>query len=157
MEFPGSKFQLCVLHTVRNSLKKVRKTDREAVAEDLKKIYKAKTKEEARKALQAFKNKWKKYPEVARKWEENFNVLTTFMDYPEEIKPYIYTTNMLERLIKEVKRRVKVIEVFSTPESAYKIIYLVLAEMNERYEKTRLIGFVQLKQEEGLVFNGRHN
>ncbi len=145
MEFPGSKFQLCVLHTVRNSIKKVRKTDREAVAEDLKKIYKAKTREEARKALQAFKSKWKKYPEVVRKWEENFNVLTTFMEYPEEIRPYVYTTNMLERLIKEVKRRVKVIEVFSTPESAYKIIYLVLAEMNERYEKTRLIGFVQLK------------
>ena len=79
------------------------------------------------------------------------------MDYPEEIRPYVYTTNMLERLMKEVKRRVKVIEVFSTPESAYKIIYLVLAEMNERYEKTRLIGFVQLKQEEGLVFNGRHS
>ena len=79
------------------------------------------------------------------------------MDYPEEIRSYIYTTNMLERLIKEVKRRVKVIEVFSTPESAYKIIYFVLAEMNERYEKTRLIGFVQLKQEEGLVFNGGHN
>ncbi len=111
MEFPGSKFQLCVLHTVRNSLKKVRKTDREAVAEDLKKIYRAKTREEARKALQTFKGKWKMYPEVARKWEENFNVLITFMDYPEEIKPYIYTTNMLERLMKEVKRRVKVIEV----------------------------------------------
>jgi len=157
MEFPGSKFQLCVLHTVRNSIKKVRRTDREAVAEDLKKIYRAKTREEARKALQAFKSRWRKYPEIARKWEESFGILTTFMDYPEEIRSYIYTTNMLERLIKEVKRRVKVIEVFSTPESAYKIIYLVLAEMNERYEKTRLIGFVQLKQEEGLVFNGGHN
>ncbi|BAT71784.1 transposase IS654 family [Thermosulfidibacter takaii ABI70S6] len=157
LEFPGSKFQLCVLHTVRNSLRKVRRADREAVAEDLKKIYKAKTKEEARKALQAFKGKWRRYPEVARKWEGNFNILTTFMDYPEEIKPYIYTTNMLERLMKEVKRRVKVIEVFSTPESAYKIIYLVLAEMNERYERTRLIGFASLNQEEGLVFNSGHN
>ena len=81
-------------------------------------------------------------------------------DYPEEIRPYIYTTNMLERLMKEIKRRVKVIEVFSTPESAYKVIYLVLAEMNERYGKTRLIGFSQLKAEkqgEGLVFNSRHN
>ena len=158
IEFPGSKFQLCVLHTVRNSLKKARRADREAVAEDLKKIYKAKTEEEARKALQVFKSKWRKYPEVVRKWEENFNLLTTtFMDYPEEIRPYVYTTNMLERLIKEVKRRVEVIEAFSTPESAYKIIYLVLAEMNERYGKTRLIGFAQLKQEEGLVFNGRHS
>ncbi len=127
MEFPGSKFQLCVLHTVRGSMKRVRRTDREAVAEDLKKIYRAKTKEKARKALQAFRHKWRKYPEVAKKWEENFNALTTFMDYPEQIRPYIYTTNMLERLMKEVKRRVKVIEVFSTPESAYKIIYLVLA------------------------------
>ena len=157
MEFPGSNFQLCVLHTIRNSLKKVRKAYREAVAEDLKKIYKAKTKEEARKALQAFKSRWRKYPEVVKKWEENFNVLTTFMDYPEEIRPYIYTTNMLERLMKEVKRRVKVIEVFSTPESAYKAIYLVLAEMNERYERTKLIGFALLNQEEGLAFNGRHN
>ena len=158
MEFPGSKFQLCVLHTVRNSMKKVRKTDREAVAEDLKKIYRAKNKEEARKALQAFKHKWRKYPEVVKSWEENFNILTTFMEYPERIKPYIYTTNMLERLMKELKRRIKVIEVFSTPESAYKIIYLVLAEMNEKYKKTRLIGFVQLNnQEEGLVFSGGHN
>ena len=47
---------------------------------------------------------------------------------------------------------------FSTPESAYKIIYLVLAEMNEKYEKTRLIGFVQLNnKEEGLVLSDRHN
>ena len=59
--------------------------------------------------------------------------------------------------MKEVKRRVKVIEVFSTPESAYKIIYLVLAEMNERYERTKLIGFALLNQEEGLVFSDRHS
>ena len=37
------------------------------------------------------------------------------MEYPEEIRPYVYTTNMLERLIKEVKRRDKVIEVRWSP------------------------------------------
>jgi putative transposase len=66
-EFPGSKFQLCVLHTVRGSMKKVRKADREAVAEDLKKIYRAKNKEEARKALQLVKAKWKRYPELVKR------------------------------------------------------------------------------------------
>ena len=146
MEFPRSRFQLCMLHTVRSCMKKVRKADREAVAEDMRKIYKAKTREKVRKVLKIFKAKWRKYPEVVKKWEESFNILSTFMECPEEIRSYLYTTNMLERLMKEIKRRVKVIEVFSTPESAYKVIYLVLIDINESYKKIRLIGFSQLQQ-----------
>ena len=141
-EFPGSKFQLCVLHAVKGSLKKVRKRDREAVAESLKTIYRASSKEEARQALINFKQKWSKiYPEVVKRWEENFNNLTTFMDYPEEIRKFIYTTNQLERLMKEIKRRTKVIEVFSGLEAVCKVVYLVLLHINEKYERKSLPGF----------------
>jgi putative transposase len=141
-EFPGSKFQLCVLHAVKGSLKKVRKRNREAVAESLKAIYRASSREEARKALLELKAQWAKtYPEVVEKWEENFNNLTTFMQYPKGIRQFIYTTNQLERLMKEIKRRTKVIEVFSGPESAYKVVYLVLSQMNERYGRKSLPGF----------------
>jgi transposase-like protein len=66
--------QACVLHTVQGSLKKVRKRDREAVAESFKAIYRASSREEARKALLELKAQWTKtYPEVVKRWEENFN------------------------------------------------------------------------------------
>jgi len=152
-EFAGSKFQRCVLHAVRGSLNKARRRDREALAEVLKRIYRASNKEEAREALLELKEVWgRKYPGVVRKWEENFQDLVTFMDYPEEIRGYIYTTNQLERLMKEIRRRSKVIEVFSGPQSVYKVVYLVLADMNDRYRGRRLRGFGKLwKGDEGLA------
>jgi transposase-like protein len=45
---------------------------------------------------------------------ENFPYLVAFVKYPEEVRPYIYTTNQLKRAGKEVKRRTKTIEVFSS-------------------------------------------
>jgi len=131
-----------VLHAVKGPLKKIRKRDRETVAKSLKAIYRASNREEARQALIKFKEEWGKiYPEVVKRWGENFNNLTTFMDYPQEIRRFIHTTNQLERLMKEIKRRAKVIEVFSGPEAVYKVVYLVLSHMNERYTKKRLPEF----------------
>ncbi|MDN5380236.1 MULTISPECIES: IS256 family transposase [Thermodesulfobacterium] len=51
IEIPGARFQLCVLHAVRGSLRKVRNKDRERVAESLKGIYRAGDREEAREGL----------------------------------------------------------------------------------------------------------
>jgi len=51
--FPSSKWQLCVLHTVRDTLAKVRKADREALVQDLKAIYRADTVKQAHRALRA--------------------------------------------------------------------------------------------------------
>jgi len=53
--------------------------------------------------------------------------------------------------MKEIKRRVKVIEVFCSEEAAEKVLYLVLSELNERYRRYRLLGFAKLPQEEGLA------
>ena len=67
--FPSSKWQLCVLHTVRDTLAKVRKKDREALAQDLKAIYRADTIKQAHRALRALEEKWAgKYPELVAKW-----------------------------------------------------------------------------------------
>lgn len=63
--FPQADFQICLLHKVKRTLSKVRKRDREAVSEDLKKVYRKRTKEEFMKAFSQFKETWKgKYPEV---------------------------------------------------------------------------------------------
>jgi transposase-like protein len=54
---------------------------------------------------------------------------------------------MLERLIKEIKRRIKVIEVFWDEGSLEKVVYLVVRELEERYQGKTLIGFKEAEEE----------
>jgi putative transposase len=61
---------------------------------------------------------------VVSSWEKDLSLLTAYLRYPRELHPFIYTTNTLERFIKEVKRRTKVIEAFSQPEVAEKILLM---------------------------------
>jgi transposase-like protein len=61
------------------------------------------------------------------------------MDYPQKIRRFIYTTNQLERLMKEIKRRSKVIEVFSEPEAVYKVVYLGITEYERKVQSEKLI------------------
>jgi transposase-like protein len=65
--------------------------------------------------------------------------------YPKEIRQFIYTTNQLERLAKEIKRRIKVIEVFPNEGSAGRLLYLILKELNERLNSRRLRGFKKIE------------
>lgn len=140
--FPGSSFQLCVLHAVRNSLKKVRKKDTYAVSQDLKQIYTAPDKKSAEKAFDNFRTKWgKRYPSVTSSWSKNIDLLLTFLEFPVPIRRFIYTTNQLERLAKEIKRRTKVIEVFCEETALKRVVYLVLREIDERYQNRKLPGF----------------
>jgi len=146
--FPGADWQLCVLHAVRESLSQVRKRDREALAQDLKAIYRAEEMEGARRALDRLRSRWGEiYPKVVERWEREAKNLLSFLGHPKEIRRYLYTTNQLERLAKEVKRRTKVVEVFCGEEAVEKLLYLVLAEMNERLGGRRLGGFAELMME----------
>ena len=61
-----------------------------------------------------------------------------FLRYPKEIRQFIYTTNQLERLANEIKRRIKVIEVFPDEGSVERLLYLTLKEMNERLNSRML-------------------
>ena len=71
--------------------------------------------------------------------------LINFLRYPKEIRQFIYTTNELESLAKEIKRRIKVIEVFPDEGSAKRLLYLILKEMNERLNSRRLRGFNEIE------------
>lgn len=106
--YPKADVQCCVVHKVRNSLNAARKKDQSAMAEDLKPIYKANKRTEADTCFQAFKENWeKKYPKVIQSWERDLDVLLTFLQYPSSIRPMIYTTNIIERTMKEIKKRTK--------------------------------------------------
>ncbi|MBC7318265.1 IS256 family transposase [Candidatus Bipolaricaulota bacterium] len=144
--FPEADWQLCVLHAVREALNKARKADREALAEDLKRVYRAETEEEARKALQKLRERWGViYPKIVERFEAKAYALLAFLRHPKSIRRYLYTTNQLERLAKEVKRRTKVVEVFCGEEAVEKLLYLVLSHLNEAWGARRLRGFAEIE------------
>ena len=145
--YPLADFQSCILHKVRTSLSKVRKKHREAVAEDMERVYRQRDEAGCKAALAAFCQEWRVlYPEVTKSWERELPYLATYLSYPEELRPSIYTTNIPERFIKEVKRRTKVIELFPHPDATAKVMYLVASEMNERYKRRLLSKWDRINQ-----------
>jgi transposase-like protein len=144
--FPEADWQLCVLHAVRDALNKVRKRDREALAETLKKIYRAESREEAEEALRNLRERWGTvYPKIVERWETKAYALLAFLRHPKPIRRYLYTTNLLERLAKEVKRRIKVVEVFCDEGAVENLLYLVLSQLDEAWGERRLRGFAEIQ------------
>ena len=81
--FPQSRLQRCIVHQIRSSTKYVSYKDIKTVVGDLKKIYTSVTLEEAEGNLAAFAEKWRKqYPSCVKSWEENWEILSTFFEYP---------------------------------------------------------------------------
>ena len=130
--YPRSHRQLCTVHKLRSTLRRVRKKDQDAVLRDLSSIVRASDRNEALKALDTFKGRWAdKYPQVVASWIQHSAALLRFFDYPKALQPVIKGTNLLERMIKEIKRATKTRDnTFPTPDAVLKVIYFVA----ERYE-----------------------
>jgi len=103
------------------------------LAEALKKIYRAESREEAEEASRNLRERWGTvYPKIVERWETKAYALLAFLRHPKPIRRYLYTTNLLERLAKEVKRRTKVVEVFCDAGAVENLLYLVLSQRRLR-------------------------
>ena len=88
--FPNSTTQICVVHQIRNASKYVVWKDKKEFAKDMKEIYNAPTKEGAKAALSDFSAKWSsKYAYAVKSWENNWENLTAFFEFPLEIRKII--------------------------------------------------------------------
>ena len=106
--WPGLPQQRCTVHKLRNLLAKAPKHAHEAVREEYHGIVYAETLEVARKAREAFLLKWRKQcPGVAASLEEAAENLLTFYRFPESQWRSLRTTNAIERMQLEFRRRVK--------------------------------------------------
>ena len=156
--FPKADFQSCVIRKVRNTLSKVRAKDRKKVAKDLKRIYQVSTKEEDLKAFDRFKEKWEwKYPKLVRSWGQEFYKLLTFFRYPESIQRVIYTTNLTERTIKKIRKRVEVIGALPSVRTVEKFVYLRVAMLNDKWSNRVVNGFLEAKEELQEMFLRRRS
>ena len=106
--YPHSRLQRCIVHQIRASTRYVNYKDIKQVTSDLKKIYTAVTLDKAEENLLQFGEKWRKqYPSCVKSWEENWDVLSTFYEYPPEIRKIIYTTNIIEGLNRQFRQITK--------------------------------------------------
>jgi len=146
--FRRGKVQRCQVHKARNVLAKVRKKDRQVVAEDLRRVFYAGDALAAKQALEAFVAKWKAmYPDAVKCLVKDFEAVTAYLEFPELEWMHLRTTNLIERLNKEFKRRTKPMEIVAGETSVYTILAFVAMkmEMSWRNAPFRNSGFRKLK------------
>ena len=152
--YPKAEIQRCIVHQIRSSLKFVSWKDRKAVAKDLKTIYSAATEEDAQLALTEFNDIWgKKYPHILQSWLNNWNELATFFKYPKSIQTLIYTTNPIESLNANIKRKTNSKGSFPTIDSAFKMLYMSTQEVQAKWERTSMRNWSEIYPQLCIFFS----
>ncbi len=87
-------------------------------------------------ALNDFKTKWNdKYSYAIKSWENNWDELTVFFDFPIEIRKIIYTTNLIENLNGKIRKYTKNKLSYPTDDAVIKSVYLALREVSKKWSK----------------------
>ncbi len=155
--FPQTEVQLCVVHQIRNSTKYVVTKDMKPVMTCLKKVYTASTKEQAEIALDELEIEWKtKYPSMVKSWQTNWERLSNYFKYPQEIRKVIYTTNIIESFHSQLRKVTKSKRVFSSDMALLKLLYLVHHNINGSW-KTQMLGWKQIFAQMQILFEERIN
>lgn len=153
--YPNSLVQRCIVHMIRNSVRFVSDKHVKKVCSDLRKIYTAADLTAAEIALAAFKEKWNKtYPEIAKKWEANWDDLMSFMGFGKEIRRMIYTTNPVEALHRVIRKVTKTKGAWTNEKALFKQIYLTLTS-NEKSWKRKAFGWKAVQRELKEKFGDR--
>ena len=142
-EFPKAKVQRCQVHVSRNVLAKVPKKLKKAVADDLRSIFYASSKQKAMGFFDIFKEKWRKdLPSAVQCLENSIGACLTFFICPEEEWISLRTSNIIERLNKEFKRRTKPMEIVAGENACYMLLAFISLKM-EIHWKSNPIGKVR--------------
>jgi len=144
--FPESTTQICVVHQIRNSCRYVVWKEKKEFTSDLKNIYNAPSKDAASSELDIFAHKWgTKYPYAIRSWRNNWDELTSFFDFPLDIRKIIYTTNLIENLNGKIRKYTKNKLSFPTDDALKKSVYLAINEIEKKW--------TQPVHNWGIIFN----
>jgi len=132
--FPNSTTQICVVHQIRNSCRYVVCKDRKEFTSDMKNIYNAVNKEMAALELDKFAEKWgSKYAYAIRSWRNNWEDLTSYFEFPLEIRKIIYTTNIIENMNGKIRKYTKNKLSFPNDDAIKKTVYLSLMEIQKKW------------------------
>jgi transposase-like protein len=141
-------WQRCYVHFLRNALDYVpRKVDDDCLQE-LRWLYDRRDLGEARRDLAAWLAKWSaKYPRLTAWVEENIEETLSFYRLPRQHHKHLKSTNMLERLNEEIKRRTHVVRIFPNAESCLRLVRALAVETHENWlEQHRYLNMEDLRE-----------
>jgi len=133
-KFLNTSWQRCTVHFLRNIIQVMPKKGSKEAREHLKEIFKAPTIEISRLLKQEFFEKYegdKRYTKAIEKLDAGYEDATQFYAEDKDTHVHIRTTNVLERLNAEVRRRENVIRIFPNIDSAFRLIGAVLMDCEE--------------------------
>ena len=145
---PEAAWQRCYVHFLRNALDHLpRKADDDCLTE-LRWIYDRRNLQEARQDLAAWLKKWgQRYPKLCQWVEDNIEETFAFYRLPQSHHKHLKSTNMLERLNEELKRRTLVVRIFPNAESCLRLVRALAVEIHENWvEATRYLNMGDLEE-----------
>ena len=153
--YPKAEIQKCIVHQIRNSIKYVASKDLKEFTKDLKTVYKAVTLEQASNNLLQLEEKWgKKYKAGIKSWNDNWEELTTYFKYPQEVRRLIYTTNSIENFNRQLRKYTKTKSSYPTDDSLSKSIYLSIKEITKKWTG-KVQNWGQINSQLSIYFEGR--
>ena len=149
--YPESIVQRCIIHQIRYSTKYVNYKHRKELINDLKSVYKAANEEEGYRMLEEFEEKWgKTYPTCVKSWKNNWNVISPFFAYSENIRKIMYTTNIIENLNRQYRKVTKGKSIFPTDSSLLKALFLATRDATKKWT-SRQRNWDQIKNELSIL------
>ncbi len=145
---PEAAWQRCYVHFLRNALDHLpRKADDDCLME-LRWLYDRRDLEEARRDLGAWLKKWEsRYAKLCQWVEDNIEQTLTFYRLPLSHHKHLKSTNMLERVNEELKRRTLVVRIFPNAASCLRLVRALAIEIHEGWvEATRYLNMAQLSE-----------
>ena len=136
--FPGTDFQKCVVHKIRNVLNKTRPKDKAEASEDLKVVFdnfdEGATLKKALKKVTVFIEKWNvKYPNIDSFFQEGtIEYYFTYIKYDIRVRRMIYTSNSVENINRAIRKATKNKLSFESPEKMLDYIFMVVKEFEEK-------------------------
>jgi len=134
----GVTWQRCYVHFLRNVLDKVPKSAQGLVAAALRNVFQQTSEEHAReamdKALETIDAKWPRASEVIRGAEDD---VLAYFQFPQAHWRQIRSTNPLERLNKELRRRIRVVGIFPNRDSVIRLLAMMLLEQDDEWQVGR--------------------
>ena len=145
---PEAAFQRCYVHFLRNALDHLpRKADDDCLQE-LRWLYDRRSVEEARRDLVAWTTKWgTRYPRLVAWAEDTIDETLTFYRLPRQHHKHLKSTNMLERLNEEIRRRTYVVRIFPNSAACLRLVRALAVETHENWlEAHRYLNMGDLRE-----------
>ena len=146
---PEAAWQRCYVHFLRNALDYLpRKADDDCLQE-LRWLYERRDIVEAQRDLAGWLQRWqRKYPKLTNWVEENIGSTLTFYRLPRLHHKHLKSTNMLERLNEEIRRRTLVVRIFPNADSCLRLVRALCAEIHEMWlEDNRYLNMDLLREQ----------